>query len=82
MAVILSDLNRFHNFILDDSVVNLQLSGAVKSTAQCCVMYDSCAQQYAHEYEQFLNLCLLRVRLIFVCFKVLVCIFMCFKVMV
>jgi len=82
MAVILSDLNRFHNFILDDSVVNLQLSGAVKSTAQCRVMYDSCAQQYAHEYEQFLNLCLLRVRLVFVCFKVLVCIFVCFKVMV
>ena len=34
----------------------------------CCVVYDSCAQQYAHKYEQVLNLCLLRFRLVFVRF--------------
>jgi len=41
-------------------------------------MYDSCAQRYAHKYEQFLNLCLVRVRLVFVCFKGLFYIFVCF----
>jgi len=35
---------------------------------------DSCAQQYAHKYEQFLKSCLVTVRLVFVCFKGLVCI--------
>ena len=35
--------------------------------AVCCVVYDSCAQQYAYKYEQFLKLCLVRVRLDYVC---------------
>ena len=34
----------------------------------CCVVYDSCAQSYAHKYEQFLNSCLVGVRLVIVCF--------------
>ena len=37
-------------------------------TASCCVMYNSCAQWYAHKYEQFLNWCLVRVGLDFVFF--------------
>jgi len=32
-------------------------------------VYDSCAQRYAHKYEQLLNSCLVGVRLVFVCFK-------------
>ena len=43
-------------------------------------MYDSIAQRCAHKYEQFLNLRLVRVRLLFVCFKSSVCIFVCFCV--
>ena len=43
-------------------------------------MYDSCAQRYAHRYEQFLNLCLVKVRLVFVCFKRLVSMFVFFCV--
>ena len=43
-------------------------------------MYDSIAQRCAHKYEQFLNLRLVRVRLLFVCFKCSVCIFVCFCV--
>jgi len=34
-----------------------------------CVVYDSCAQWYAHKYKQFLNLCLVRDRLVFVFLK-------------
>ena len=40
----------------------------------CCVVYDSCAQRYAHKYERFLHLCLVRITLgpasIFACFCV------------
>jgi len=40
-----------------------------------------CATVYAHKYERFLNLCLVRVRLAFVCFKVNVWfVFSCFCV--
>jgi len=31
-------------------------------------VYNTCAQRYAHKYEQFLYLCLVRVRLVFVFF--------------
>ena len=37
-------------------------------TAECCVVHDSCAQRYAHNYEQFLNLHSAGVRLVFVWF--------------
>jgi len=30
-------------------------------TAACCVVYDTYAQWYAHKYEQFLDLYLVRV---------------------
>jgi len=43
-------------------------------------VYDSCAQRYAHKYEQFLILCLVRASLVFVCFKGLICILVCFCV--
>ena len=33
--------------------------GNIIRTALCFVVYDTCAQQYAHKYEQFLNLELL-----------------------
>ena len=29
--------------------------GNIIRTAACCVVYDSCAQRYAHKCEQFLN---------------------------
>jgi len=45
-----------------------------------CVVHDSCSQRYAHRYEQFLNLCLVRVKLVLCVFKGLVCIFVCFCV--
>ena len=48
--------------------VVLELVRSMSITALCCVLYDTCAQRYAHKYEQFLNLCLVRVRLVFVCF--------------
>ena len=44
--------------------------GNIVRTALCSVVYDSCAQRYAHKYEQFFNLCLVRVRLVFGHFKV------------
>ena len=28
----------------------------IVTTAVCCVLYDSCAQRYAHKYQLFLNL--------------------------
>ena len=31
-------------------------------TASCCVMYDSCAQRYAHKYEPFSNSYVVRFR--------------------
>ena len=43
-------------------------------------VYDTCTQQHVHKYEQFLNFCLVGVRLVFVRFKGLVCIFSCFRV--
>ena len=47
----------------------------------CCVVYCSCAQRYAHKYEQFLSLSSVRVRLVFVYFcKGLVCFVVCFCV--
>jgi len=50
-------------------------------TAPCCVLYDSCAQRYAHEYQQLLNLCFFMVKLLFVCFyEGLVCNFVCSSV--
>ena len=53
----------------------LEVKGNTMRTAPCCV------QQYAHKYERFLNLCLVRVRLAFVCFKVNVWfVFSCFCV--
>jgi len=36
--------------------------GNIDRTAVWCVVYDSCAQQYAHKCDQFLNLCLVWVR--------------------
>ena len=36
--------------------------GNIDRTAVSCVVYDSCAQQYAHKCERFLNLCLVWVR--------------------
>jgi len=32
------------------------LDGCECVCAPCCVVYDSCAQRYAHKYQQFLNL--------------------------
>ena len=44
-------------------------------------MYNSCAQVYAHKCEQFLNLHLVRFRLVFVYFrKGFLCSFVCFRV--
>jgi len=37
-------------------------------TAPCCVVYDICAQRYVHKYEQFVNLCFVGVRLVFLHF--------------
>ena len=40
---------------------------AKREDSQNCVVYDTfCAQRYAHKCEHFLNLCLVRVRLVFV----------------
>ena len=56
-----------------------RLRGNIVRTAPCSVVYDSCAPWYAHKYEQLLNLCTVRVRLVFVCFlKVYFVLFMCF----
>jgi len=56
-----------------------RLRGNIVRTVPCSVVYDSCAQWYAHKYEQLLNLCSVRVRLVFVCFlKVYFVLFMCF----
>jgi len=52
-----------------------EASAIIVQTAVCFVVYDSCKQQYAHQYEQFWNLCLVWVRL-FLCG--LVCTFLCF----
>jgi len=52
-----------------------EASVIIVRTAVCCVVYDSCKQQYAHQYEQFWNLCLVWVRLV-LCG--LVCTFVCF----
>jgi len=30
--------------------------GKIIRTVQCCIVYDSCVQWYAHKCEQFLNL--------------------------
>jgi len=38
----------------------LDVKGGIIRTAVCCVVYYSCAQQYTHKCEQFLNLCLIR----------------------
>jgi len=43
-------------------------------------MYDSCAQWYAHKYEQFFNLCSVGVRLVFVFLIGFICIFVYFCV--
>jgi len=43
-------------------------------------MYDSCAQRYAHKYEQFFNLCSVGVRLVFVFLIGFICIFVYFCV--
>jgi len=48
-------------------------TGNIIRTAPCCVVYNSCAQRYAHKYEQFLYLCLVSVRLgiVELCAKIL-----------
>ena len=35
------------------------IRGKVIRIAPCCVVYDSCAQCYAHAWEQFLHFCML-----------------------
>ena len=56
--------------------------GNIDRTAVSCVVYDSCAQQYAHKCDQLLNLYLVRFSLVCVCVlcKCFVCIFVCFHV--
>jgi len=54
-------------------VVVWRYRGNTIRTAMCCVVYDS--NVVHNKCEQFLNLCLVRVRLVLVCFKGLVCIF-------
>jgi len=45
-----------------------RLEGKIIRTALCCVVYNSCAQWYAHTREQFLHFCMfVRFRFIFVC---------------
>jgi len=53
--------------------------GNIDRTAVSCVVYDSCAQQYAHKCDQLLNLYLVRFSLVCVCVlcKGFVCIFVC-----
>ena len=53
--------------------------GNIDRTAVSCVVYDSCAQQYAHKNDQLLNLYLVRFSLACVCVlcKGFVCIFVC-----
>ena len=45
-----------------------KLRGKIIGTAVCCVVYDSCAQWYAHKCQQFLNSCLVRLRKCLQCF--------------
>jgi len=53
--------------------------GNIDRTAVSCVVYDSCAQQYAHKCDQLLNLYLVRFSLVCVCVlcKGFVCISVC-----
>jgi len=37
-------------------MIVLRIMGKIIRTVLCCVVYDSCAQWYAHIYEQFLKL--------------------------
>ena len=53
------------------------LRGNIIRTAACCVVYNSCAQRYAHKCVLFLNLSVVSFTLVFVCHSVcLAC--MCF----
>ena len=36
----------------------LEVEGGILLELLCAVFFDSCAQRYAHKYEQFLHLCL------------------------
>ena len=64
-TVFLADSSRIWAMV----VVWRQMENIIR-TVPCCVVYDSCAQQYAHKYEQFLIFCLARFRLVFVFLKV------------
>ena len=45
-------------------------------------MYDSCAQQYAHKYQWFLNLYFVTQRLVFMFFVKVKIVFLCVPVLV
>jgi len=54
-----------------------RLGGKIIRTVLCCILYNSCAQWYAHTCEQFLNLCVgLGLDFVFVClFRFTICVF-------
>ena len=58
-----------------------RLGGKIIRTVVCCVVYDSCAQWYAHTCEQFLNLHVcLGLDFVFVCSGLAFCVFLCYLI--
>ena len=66
--------NRHHLSYVDC----MEAKGKIIRSVLCCVVYDSCAQWYAHTYEQFLKVSVVGLGLVFVhlfMFNIL-CVFM------
>jgi len=60
----------------------VSLRGNIIRTAPCCVVYNSCAQQYAHKCVLFLNLSVVSFALVFVCLSAGVACILCVFVIV